>query len=442
MKNKFHPKLTLLSAIILINFPSSIKAQWDPTWYPGGAGFNPQYNGQPIMQDAAPWAQGGNMVQSLPPGNVHNYSCGTGDGSPFALMAGGSELIHLDLQQRVAIGYWHTPQVNDCVLDIKGSNSEFRIYGDADGNVESTTSIKITHGTNNGQSGSSFQVGTAHAIVGFLPQIEVNSASDFINHYNGFTYGNSQTHGKMVIGPAGFGGFSLNTRLSLDSRTMNGLHVETSNGNNALWVVNGAGANRFRVWVNSNGGEDTKMHMAGAAQFGFTGHGSNTMVDNNVRINLDAYGMEGLKVTTNNSGNKMIYVNNSGSNTFEVRGNGATYIGNWRANANGPCANAMLTVDGQILAKDIRVAISQGSGAADRWADYVFDKDYKLMPLREIEKFVLKNHHLPEVPSEKEVLKNGVDLKEMNITLLKKVEELYLYVIELEKKVNEKTSNK
>ena len=53
-----------------------------------------------------------------------------------------------------------------------------------------------------------------------------------------------------------------------------------------------------------------------------------------------------------------------------------------------------------------------------------------------IEEFINKNGHLPDVPSEKEVLENGVNLLEMNIKLLEKVEELTLYVIELEKKIN------
>ena len=67
--------------------------------------------------------------------------------------------------------------------------------------------------------------------------------------------------------------------------------------------------------------------------------------------------------------------------------------------------------------------------------DYVFEKDYQLKPLEEVEKFINKNKHLPEIPSAKEVGENGLNLSEMNLLLLKKVEELTLYMIEQQKEI-------
>ncbi|MCF8309022.1 MAG: hypothetical protein K9I68_08445 [Bacteroidales bacterium] len=90
-----------------------------------------------------------------------------------------------------------------------------------------------------------------------------------------------------------------------------------------------------------------------------------------------------------------------------------------------------LYVEGGILTEKVRVKL-QGE-----WADYVFDKDYDLMSLSEVESFIKENKHLPDVPSAKEVKKEGMDVAEMNALLLKKVEELTLHIIELEKKVNE-----
>jgi hypothetical protein len=69
--------------------------------------------------------------------------------------------------------------------------------------------------------------------------------------------------------------------------------------------------------------------------------------------------------------------------------------------------------------------------------DYVFDPSYKLQSLEEIENYVTKNHHLPEVPSAAEIEKNGMSLNDMNIILLKKVEELTLHLIEIKKEVEE-----
>ncbi|NBR15923.1 MAG: hypothetical protein EBU01_15305, partial [Crocinitomicaceae bacterium] len=70
--------------------------------------------------------------------------------------------------------------------------------------------------------------------------------------------------------------------------------------------------------------------------------------------------------------------------------------------------------------------------------DYVFKSDYKLMTLKEVEKFVTKYHHLPNVKSELEFQEaGGVNLGEMNLKLLEKVEELTLYVIDLQKQIEE-----
>ncbi|NOX45492.1 MAG: hypothetical protein GXO89_00760 [Chlorobi bacterium] len=69
------------------------------------------------------------------------------------------------------------------------------------------------------------------------------------------------------------------------------------------------------------------------------------------------------------------------------------------------------------------------------WEDEVFDDSYGLATLGEVEGFIKENGHLPEIPSEKEVLENGYNIGEMDAMLLKKIEELTLYVIELEKKI-------
>jgi hypothetical protein len=67
--------------------------------------------------------------------------------------------------------------------------------------------------------------------------------------------------------------------------------------------------------------------------------------------------------------------------------------------------------------------------------DYVFEKDYKLAKLEQVEAFVTKNKHLPEVPSAKQLKEKGMDLVEMNLILLKKIEELTLHAIQQEKKI-------
>jgi len=78
------------------------------------------------------------------------------------------------------------------------------------------------------------------------------------------------------------------------------------------------------------------------------------------------------------------------------------------------------------------------------WWDEVFDESYKLMPLNQLESYIENNNHLPDIPKEKDVLENGIELGEMNTLLLKKIEELTLYVIELKKEnefIKRKCSN-
>ncbi len=87
-----------------------------------------------------------------------------------------------------------------------------------------------------------------------------------------------------------------------------------------------------------------------------------------------------------------------------------------------------LAVEGTIGAREIKVE-------ADTWSDFVFNDNYKLKALEEVESFIEENNHLPDVPSEKEVLENGIALGEMNAKLLQKIEELTLYMIEMNKEV-------
>ena len=93
-----------------------------------------------------------------------------------------------------------------------------------------------------------------------------------------------------------------------------------------------------------------------------------------------------------------------------------------------------LTVKGKIHTQEVRVDMS-----GPLVPDYVFAEDYKLKSLAEIENYIKQNKHLPEIPSAKEIENNGLMLAEMNMNLLKKVEELTLYMIEQQKKNNEQT---
>lgn len=85
-------------------------------------------------------------------------------------------------------------------------------------------------------------------------------------------------------------------------------------------------------------------------------------------------------------------------------------------------AGAKLAIKGNIHAQEVKVDMNG-------WADYVFKPDYELLPLLELKTYVDKNRHLPGIPSTEEVVENGLNLGEMNAKLLKKIEELTLYLV-------------
>ncbi len=94
-----------------------------------------------------------------------------------------------------------------------------------------------------------------------------------------------------------------------------------------------------------------------------------------------------------------------------------------------------LSVNGNVGAKEYKATLNG-------WSDYVFADGYALMPLAEIEGYIKANRHLPGIPSEKEVLNDGILLGEMNAMLLAKIEELTLHVIELSKEVDKLKAEK
>ncbi|MFQ3579625.1 MAG: hypothetical protein SNJ71_05745 [Bacteroidales bacterium] len=95
-----------------------------------------------------------------------------------------------------------------------------------------------------------------------------------------------------------------------------------------------------------------------------------------------------------------------------------------------PQSDARLTVNGVVKAKKVNVTLSG-------FPDYVFKPDYKLQSLSEVEAFIQAHGHLPEVPTEQQVLENGLDVGDTQALLMKKVEELTLYIIKMEKRIAE-----
>jgi hypothetical protein len=118
---------------------------------------------------------------------------------------------------------------------------------------------------------------------------------------------------------------------------------------------------------------------------------------------------------------------------FSVRSTGKIFMGvrlNFMPTCS-DCGEYRLFVQDGIRTEKVKVDVA----SANNWADYVFKNDYKLITLEEVEKHIAERGHLPNVPSADEIVKNGINLGEMDAKLLEKIEELTLYSIEQNKKL-------
>lgn len=391
-----------------------------------------------------PWNIGGNTATVV--AFTDYNSIGTCNGIPFLLKANNVKTIALQTNGKIGFGPGndHSNQVPlaDFFDPANSNTNHLKLHANAAGAIETSSDMALYNNSGNfGIYNGSLSSPSGRLLIDNFGTTNFYNTGDFVINTGTpanpqvklYVDGNGETY---ITEHLNIGNTSGSARLAVNATAGTGLLLNGGNNNDAIRLSNGAGAARLRVWVNTGGGEDTKFHMAGSTQIGFLT--STTMLDNTVRLNVDADNIDGIKVSTNNHLNKMLHVNYNNNVTFEVQGSGKTFIGGARPDAGGVAAGAMLTVDGMILARDIRVSNSTGT----HWADFVFEKGYKLMPLSDIENYVSKNKHLPGVPSESEVKKNGVDLMEMNVQLLQKVEELYLYTIQLQKQIDELKAGK
>ncbi|MBM3238557.1 hypothetical protein FJZ31_19860 [Candidatus Poribacteria bacterium] len=166
-----------------------------------------------------------------------------------------------------------------------------------------------------------------------------------------------------------------------------------------------------------------------------------TSLNDGIGSNLDADKLDGLNSTdflsTNNDYGRQgvatdLYEGSTKLTDKYVNVTGDTIYGNVSIDGNvgigTPNPQSTLAVNGTITAREVVVTL-------EGWPDFVLKEGYPLMPLREVEQYIKQNKHLPAIPSEKEVLENGVSLGEMQSKLLQKVEELTLYMIEQNKKI-------
>ena len=156
----------------------------------------------------------------------------------------------------------------------------------------------------------------------------------------------------------------------------------------------------------------------------YTGFTGNTQFKSKVRIGNGVY-------NSNTHWNTANFPYSFSVDNGNSRFLGKVQIGNLKPTNS--FANYSLGVDGDIVCKKMIVQITD-------WADFVFQKSYKLQPLAEVEQYIIANKHLPAMPSEKDIVSNGLDTGEMLKMQQQKIEELTLYLIQQQKQIDELSS--
>lgn len=308
--------------------------------------------------------------------------------------AGNDYRSQLQLQTTTTAGVWNTGlyinETGNVGIDTASPESGFKLDVNGLGTIGTQGSARIYLGT----------VDASHAFI----QARDNSINQNLTlsaaSYN-FTVGNvgiGTTNPKNVLDVNGvismqnFGYVSSQrSRLNNYTNLLLGGALK-DNGDGTYTVVGDGGSNYFSaIKMDNSGGNIGSINFYSAPTTGGTSY-------NVTNSALSDY----LKMTLVN-GNLGIGISNP---------------------------QEKLAVNGTIHSKMVVVDLLN-------WPDYVFKPTYHLTPLSEVKTYIDQNHHLPDMPSEKEVADNGLNLGEMNKLLAKKVEELTLYLIEKDKKLND-----
>jgi hypothetical protein len=286
-----------------------------------------------------------------------------------------------------------------CVLAVSANNSKVRCHLVAAGERPDTAFLPLTGGTLTG------------GLIGVNAVFKPLSGSSYIQ----LDATNNSTGRNWEIGTA-YGGVGIKKFYIYDNTGSAARLVIDENGYTGIGTISPAfpfevnGAVKFSGIVNST---SAALKSASGVPCYITLDGTSSTDGGNWEIGT-AYGGVGTKKL-------YVYDNTASAARMVFDENGNAGIGT-------TTPTEKLSVNGNITAKKIKITQTG-------WSDYVFNKDYKLRSLSSLESFIKQNKHLPEMPSAKEVEENGISVGDTQALLLKKIEELTLYIVQQNKRI-------
>jgi hypothetical protein len=261
-----------------------------------------------------------------------------------------------------------------------------------------------------------------------LDVMQNNSVTDYLLHVGSYATETSDFLTVHNNGYIGMGKYNPGNAL-VEVSDVNSIGAT---GTPLFLIDNGTGKSYLRVTGTTSGSQPgTALQLFAGANSGWP-----TQIQ---FWNADATSERHLITDDFGTGNLLIWPGwgAGASNVVEIAGNeqvdGTVLIGDVPM----PCTSGscyQLYVQQGILAERFKCAASTD---AVNWSDYVFDKKYKLMSVDDLDKFVKKNKHLPNIPTADDVKNDGIDLGDMDAKILAKIEELSLYIIDQQKQIDE-----
>jgi len=331
---------------------------------------------------------------------------------------------------------------NDSLLYASTAPSTSQLYVDISFNVNGSSLADIVASNNfdvNHQSSSTQNVTwTDQAGISFIDNKIIKNAPA--------GFGNSGAVSVDLLPPTTNGW--VKTTIFEDN-TMRAIGLSATNTDNLASSIDYAivfSNTPNRVLIHENGTERLALNGFAFAQNEFKVERVGTEIrylkDNTVFYTSTIPSTSALKVdiafNTENSTLMDVTVSSSftggssGSSTpggyWSQDGNTVYYDNPVAIGRNAPLNNHLLSVQGSIASQSVQVTMTG-------WADFVFEEGYELRDLKELKTFIDKNGHLPDIPSTQEVLENGIALGEMNKKLLQKIEELTLYLLQQQARI-------